>query len=321
MTKFYIKSLTALVIVFASITSNSQCVVCVDAPALITCGETATLFGDGYLTSVYSDNFNAGLGALWDAISFVIVYVAAILLFLTTFNNTTKCSKNFSIYKLMWLQEMFILSGILGTFLGFIFIFEGMALDAAPGVDPSAALISNFAIAILTILYGVIGATTIYLVQKYYELKNDTMENIEIEKPKEGFLFSSALYFFIFIIIDVFAAYIGSRNTGGAAILFNIEKNIYMITFIIILILFYNGNSFVNLIKNVFFYYPDSEKNIIYNLKFIRNMKNNYLYFIYISCILYVIHFICFFTCMFLFQFICICLFVFHYCVPLLLCY
>ena len=69
MTKFYIKSLTVLVIVFASITSNSQCVVCVDAPALITCGETATLFGDGYLTSAYGDNFNTGIGALWASVT------------------------------------------------------------------------------------------------------------------------------------------------------------------------------------------------------------------------------------------------------------
>ena len=29
-----------------------QCVVCVDAPPLITCGETATLTGDGFLTSM-----------------------------------------------------------------------------------------------------------------------------------------------------------------------------------------------------------------------------------------------------------------------------
>ena len=119
-----------------------------------------------FVISIFTDG--AGLGSLWDGISFAIVYVAAILLFLTTFNNTTKCSKNFSIYKLMWLQEMFILSGILGTFLGFIFIFEGMALDAAPGVDPSAALISNFAIAIITLLYGILGSTTVYLIQKYY---------------------------------------------------------------------------------------------------------------------------------------------------------
>ena len=35
--------------------------------------------------------------------------------------------------------------------------------------------------------------------------------------------------------------------------------------------------------KNVFFYYPDSEKNIIYNLKFIRNMKKIIAMFIIIS--------------------------------------
>ena len=69
MTKFYIKSLTALIIVFASITSNSQCVVCVDAPALITCGETATLTGDGFLTSSYGDDCNSGIGALWNSVS------------------------------------------------------------------------------------------------------------------------------------------------------------------------------------------------------------------------------------------------------------
>jgi hypothetical protein len=41
-----------LAILFLNTTfSFGQCVVCVDAPALITCGETATLFGDGYLTS------------------------------------------------------------------------------------------------------------------------------------------------------------------------------------------------------------------------------------------------------------------------------
>ena len=35
-----------------------------------------------FVIGIFTDG--AGLGALWDAISFVIVYVAAILLFLTT---------------------------------------------------------------------------------------------------------------------------------------------------------------------------------------------------------------------------------------------
>ena len=69
MNKLYIKSLTLVVILFTYLTSNSQCVVCVDAPPLITCGETATLIGDGFLTSIYEDNFNNGIGPLWVNIS------------------------------------------------------------------------------------------------------------------------------------------------------------------------------------------------------------------------------------------------------------
>jgi len=192
------------------------------------------------------------IGAIWDAISLIIVYVAAILLYLVTFKNTKKCSKNFFIYKLIWLQEMFILSGILGTFLGFVFIFQAMGLDGVPGVDPVAALISNFAIAIITLLYGVGGASIVYLVQKYHEMRNDDSDSVEVIKPKEGFLFSSLLFFLIFVVLDVLAAFIGSENTGGLSVLFQIESLIYILTMTIIFILFYKGDSIINLIKNTF---------------------------------------------------------------------
>ena len=47
-----------------------QCVVCVEAPPLITCGETATLIGDGFLTTAgFSDDFNSGISGLWANIS------------------------------------------------------------------------------------------------------------------------------------------------------------------------------------------------------------------------------------------------------------
>ena len=70
MNKFYYKLLLIFTILFSSLnTSKSQCVVCVDAPALITCGETATLIGDGFLTSLYEDNFNSGIGPLWNSVS------------------------------------------------------------------------------------------------------------------------------------------------------------------------------------------------------------------------------------------------------------
>ena len=59
-------------------------------------------------------------GALWDAISFQIVYISAIILYLMTFIQTKNSSKNFFIYKLMWLQEMFIISGLFNMFLKLI---------------------------------------------------------------------------------------------------------------------------------------------------------------------------------------------------------
>ena len=71
MSSTYIKQfLLTLLFTFSCIKhSQSQCVVCVDAPPLITCGETATLSGDGYITSLYSDDFNTGIGPVWSSVS------------------------------------------------------------------------------------------------------------------------------------------------------------------------------------------------------------------------------------------------------------
>ncbi len=231
------------------------------------------------------NNTIGGLNEIWDGISFVIVYVVAVLLFLMTFNYTENISKDFFIYKLIWLQEMFIISGICGTFLGFVFTLQGMDLEPKPGTDISAVIISNFAIALITLFYGVLAATIVYLIQKFHEMKNDQSENLEVEKPKEGFLFSSMFCLNLFIAIQLFVMFLGGRHTGGMGFLFSIENFGYIITILIVLILFYKGNSFVDLIKNIFWYVPDTEKNIVYNLSYIRNMKKIAAMFICISLI------------------------------------
>ena len=46
--------------------------------------------------------------------------------------------------------------GMIGTLFGLIFMLGGMAMPPAPGVDPTAALISNMAIALITVLYGLL---------------------------------------------------------------------------------------------------------------------------------------------------------------------
>ena len=105
------------------------------------------------------------------------------------------------------------------------------------------------------------------------EMKHDKTDNINVEKPKEGFLISSLICFLLIGGFTGGAIYIGSVNMGGVKVLFSSDSIIYHVTILIIFILFYRGNSFINLIKNLFCYIPDTEKNIIYNLKYIRNMK------------------------------------------------
>ena len=212
-------------------------------------------------------------GALWDAISFQIVYISAVLLYLMTFIRTKNSSKNFFIYKLMWLQEMFIISGLSGTIIGFVFSLISMGFPPDPGVDPTMTLISNLAISMITLVYGFMGALTVYLVQKYYEMKHDKMDNINVEKPKEGFLISSLICFLLLVGFTGLAIQLGTQYMGGIKLLFSSDSIIYHITILIIFILFYRGNSFINLLKNLFWYAPDTETNIIYNLKYIRDMK------------------------------------------------
>ena len=225
-----------------------------------------------FLSGIFNKS-QGGFSAIWDALSFQIVYISAILLFFMTFIRTKKSSKDFFIYKLIWLQEMFIISGLSGTMFGFVLTLNAMEMEMTPGVDPIAVLISNLAISMITIVYGFMGAVTVYLIQKYHEMNIDKKDDNIVEKPKKGFLFSSLIYFLIVVVFTGLAIYIGSGYFGGVRILASPGSLIYIVTILIIFIFFYKGNSIINLIKNLFWYIPDQVKNIEYNLKYIRDMK------------------------------------------------
>ena len=64
--------------------------------------------------------------------------------------------------------------GMIGTLFGLIFMLGGMAMPTPPGVDPTAALISNMAIALITTLYGALFAFFFYLpFSDYLKYVND----------------------------------------------------------------------------------------------------------------------------------------------------
>ena len=224
-----------------------------------------------FLSGIFNKS-QGGFSAIWDPISFQIVYISAILLFIMTFVRTKKSSKDFFIYKLIWLQEMFIISGLSGTIIGFVLTLNAMEMENLE-YDPMATLIANLAISMITIVYGFMGAVTVYIIQKYNEMSIDKKTDNIVEKPKEGFLLSSLIYFLIVGIFTFLSIAIGSEGAGGIKVLASSEGLIYIVTILIIFIFFYKGNSIINLIKNLFWYIPDQENNIEYNLKFIRDMK------------------------------------------------
>ena len=81
-----------------------------------------------------------GMGSLWDGISLLIVVIPAYFLTASSANsyNYFKDKKSILLFgELCWGF------GLIGTFIGFIFMFTGMAMPAPPGADLIATLVSN----------------------------------------------------------------------------------------------------------------------------------------------------------------------------------
>ena len=94
-----------------------------------------------------------GIGALWDAISLAIVVVPAYFLTAAAANSYVFFNDKKSV---TLFGDLALGFGLVGVMLGLIFMLAGMALPPVPGVDPTAALISNIAISLITLLYGLI---------------------------------------------------------------------------------------------------------------------------------------------------------------------
>ena len=94
-----------------------------------------------------------GIGALWDAISLAIVVVPSYFLVAASTNSYTFYNDKKS---LTLFGNLALGFGFIGTLLGLIFGLAGMTMPPVAGVDPMAAVISNIAIALITVLYGLL---------------------------------------------------------------------------------------------------------------------------------------------------------------------
>ena len=94
-----------------------------------------------------------GIGSLWDAISLAIVVAPAYFLTAAAANSYVFFNDKKSV---ILFGDLALGFGLVGVMLGLIFMLAGMALPPAPGVDPTASIISNIAIALITLLYGLL---------------------------------------------------------------------------------------------------------------------------------------------------------------------
>ena len=94
-----------------------------------------------------------GIGSLWDVTSLGIVLIPAYFLTAAATNSYIFYNNKKSV---LLFGDLALGFGLIGVMLGLIFMLAGMALPPAPGVDPTASIISNIAIALITLLYGLL---------------------------------------------------------------------------------------------------------------------------------------------------------------------
>ena len=94
-----------------------------------------------------------GMGSLWDANSLAIVVIPSYFLVAASTNSYTFYKDKSS---LLLFGNLALGFGFIGTLLGLIFGLAGMAMPPPAGVDPMAMVISNIAIALITVLYGLL---------------------------------------------------------------------------------------------------------------------------------------------------------------------
>ena len=94
-----------------------------------------------------------GMGSLWDAISLAIVVIPSYFLVAASTNSYTFYKDKSS---LLLFGNLALGFGFIGTLLGLIFGLAAMTMPPPAGVDPMAMVISNTAIALITVLYGLL---------------------------------------------------------------------------------------------------------------------------------------------------------------------
>ena len=221
-----------------------------------------------------SENSIKGYYMYLDTIGWIIIVIPLILFYIIAFPDINQVS-NIKImsYKMRWLQNMTIYLGILGTFLGFTFlwgeIFEVGVKDIIN--SPVAILSRSLSIAFLTLVYALLISFSFYVLAFFVK------ENSDIPTKESGKrIFTNIIVIAVNIIVYLWPLTFGSSSSGIVefkAMGFN-NKYIFLLFFGVIVFYHFQPNSSIfMLIKNLFCDCKESIDSVKGQLKAINSTK------------------------------------------------
>ena len=221
-----------------------------------------------------SENTIKGYYMYLDTIGWIIIVIPLILFYIIAFPDINQVSDiKIMSYKMRWLQNMTIYLGILGTFLGFTFlwgeIFEVGVKDIIN--SPVAILSRSLSIAFLTLVYALLISFSFYVLAFFVK------ENSDIPTKESGKrIFTNIIVIAVTIIVYLLLLTLESSSSGIVefkAMGFN-NKYIFLLFFGVIVFYHFQPNSSISmLIKNLFCDCKESIDSVKGQLKAINSTK------------------------------------------------
>ena len=221
-----------------------------------------------------SENTIKGYYMYLDGIGWIIIVIPLILFYIIAFPDINQVSDiKIMSYKMRWLQNMTIYLGILGTFLGFTFlwgeIFEVGVKDIIN--SPVAILSRSLSIAFLTLVYALLISFSFYVLAFFVK------ENSDIPTKESGKrIFTNIIVIAVNIIVYLLPLTLGSSSSGIVefkAMGLN-NKYIFLLFFGVIVFYHFQPNSSIfMLIKNLFCDCKESIDSVKGQLKAINSTK------------------------------------------------
>ena len=223
-----------------------------------------------------SENTIKGYYMYLDTIGWIIIVIPLILFYIIAFPDINQVSDiKIMSYKMRWLQNMTIYLGILGTFLGFTFLW-GEIFQVGYDEDiinsPVAILSRSLSIAFLTLVYALLISFSFYVLAFFVK------ENSDIPTKESGKrIFTNIIVIAVIIIVYLLPLTLGSSSSESMlffkAIGFN-NKYIFLLFFGVIVFYHFQPNSSISmLIKNLFCDCKESIDSVKGQLKAINSTK------------------------------------------------